>query len=95
MSVRKLFQPLMAIQGVDLVLAGHEHNYERIRPIDGVTHVITGGGGRGTRPVGKASFTAFSMRVAHFVHIEANANTLTLHAIDASGQEFDSMRLTQ
>lgn len=95
LAVRRRFQPVMAELGVDLVFAGHEHNYERILPIDGVTHIITGGGGRGTRPVGSDSFTAFSMRVAHFVHVEADANTLTLHAIDASGQEFDSMRLTQ
>ncbi len=37
--------PLFEDYGVDLVLAGHDHNYQRIGPINGVTYIITGGGG--------------------------------------------------
>ena len=31
--------------GADLVLSGHDHNYQRFPPVGGVTFVVTGGGG--------------------------------------------------
>jgi 3',5'-cyclic AMP phosphodiesterase CpdA len=94
-SIRKTFVPVFREEGVQLVLSGHDHNYERSTLTDGVTYVVTGGGGRGTRKTGSSSFTAFAARVAHFVYVVADANTLTLHAIDATGQDFDSLRLTR
>lgn len=94
-SVRNTLVPVFREKRVDLVLAGHDHDYERTQVIDGVTYVVTGGAGRGTRPMDPSSFTAFAARVAHFVHVVADANTLTLHAIDATGQEFDSLEFTR
>jgi hypothetical protein len=73
------------------VLAGHEHNYERMIPQDGVAYIVTGGGGKGTRPVGVSDFTAYSTETIHFVYGEVTDTELTLHAIDATGKEFDSM----
>ncbi len=92
-SVRRHFVPIFAKHKVNLVLSGHEHNYERTLPIRGVTYVVTGGGGRGTRPVGKSSFTAFSHQVSHFVHITIDDDQLRLVAIDATGAEFDSVAI--
>jgi hypothetical protein len=36
--------------GIDLVLSGHDHDYERIER-DGVTYVVNGAGGNGLRPL--------------------------------------------
>ena len=77
--------------GVQLVLAGHDHNYERMIPQDGTAYVVTGGGGIGTRAVGTSSFTALSDDVIHFVYGEVTGDEMVLHAIDATGREFDSM----
>ena len=49
---------LLVDSGVDLVLAGHEHNYQRWKPIDasrdadsdGVVHIVAGAGGHGVIP---------------------------------------------
>jgi acid phosphatase type 7 len=90
-SLREALAPVLKKHGVQLVLAGHDHNYERMHPQDGVAYVVTGGGGKGTREVGTSSFTAFSEAVIHFVYVEVNAEELVLHAIDATGVEFDSM----
>jgi acid phosphatase type 7 len=90
-SLRSKLAPIAEKYGVQLVLAGHDHNYERMKPQNGVAYVVTGGGGVGTRSVGSSSFTAMSVDVIHFVYVEVGVDELTLHAIDASGQEFDSM----
>jgi hypothetical protein len=90
-TLRNKLAPLLQRHGVQLVLSGHDHNYERMMPQNGVAYVVTGGGGIGTRPVGKSSFTAFSEDVIHFVYVEVGVDDLILHAIDAAGREFDSM----
>jgi 3',5'-cyclic AMP phosphodiesterase CpdA len=90
-GLRNQLAPVVKRHGVQLVLAGHDHDYERILPQDGTTYVVTGGGGRGTYSVGKSSFTAFSDDVIHFVMGEVGPEEMTLHAIDATGREFDSV----
>jgi hypothetical protein len=94
-NVQRHFVPLFAKHKVALVLSGHEHHYERFKPLAGVTYVVSGGGGRGTRPVGRSSFTAFSESVSHFLYVTVRDNVLTGHAIDGTGQEFDSFRITR
>jgi acid phosphatase type 7 len=90
-SLRNALAPVLKRHGVQLVLAGHDHNYERIKPQDGTAYVVTGGGGIGTRSVGTSSFTALSEDVIHFVYVEVFEDELVMHAIDATGREFDSM----
>lgn len=90
-SLRSLIAPIVEKYGVQLVLAGHDHDYERMTPQNGVQYVVTGGGGKGTRQVSSSGFTAFSVDVIHFVLIEVTSDKLTLHAIDATGNEFDSV----
>lgn len=87
---RSYFVPVMNKHGVQLVLNGHDHDYERTKPIAGTTYVVTGGGGRSTRPVGASDFTAFSDDVLHFTEVEVGQNDLIVHAIDGTGREFDS-----
>lgn len=92
-SFQRHFVPILEQHEVALVLTGHDHNYERIKPLQGVTYLVTGGGGRGTRSVGSSSNTAFSEEVLHFVWGRVDGDTLTLHAIDATGREFDSAKI--
>ena len=88
---RQLFGPILEEHRVDLVLSGHDHDYERIAPQNGVHYLVTGGGGRGTRPVGTSEFTEFSEAVLHFVYVEIEGDRLLLHAIDGAGTEFDQL----
>ena len=41
----------LAAGGVDVVLAGHDHHYERFAPIDGVRSFVVGTGGRSHNPL--------------------------------------------
>jgi hypothetical protein len=90
-SLRKALEPVLEKHGVQLVLAGHDHNYERVTPQRGVQHVVTGGGGKGTRQVRRSSFTEVADAVIHFVTVDVGVDELVVHAIDAAGNEFDSV----
>jgi acid phosphatase type 7 len=93
MNVRNLFGPILERHGVNLVLAGHDHDYERMIPQNGVQYVVSGGGGHDLRGVGESDFTAFSATVLHFVAITVEPNQMIVHAIDATGSEFDSVAI--
>jgi len=43
-EVQREWVRLFQRSGVDLVLNGHDHDYQRFAPIGGVTYVVTGGG---------------------------------------------------
>ena len=90
-KLRKLIAPILEKHGVQLVLSGHDHHYERTLPQRGTAYVVTGGGGRGTYHVNESRFTAFADSVIHFLVVEVGTEQLVLHAIDATGVEFDSM----
>ncbi len=90
-AFRRVFGPVLEQHRVPLVLNGHEHDYERSKPQNGVTYVVTGGGGHSSRPVGSSSFTAFAEGVLHFVYVDISGDRLLLHAIDGVGREFDQL----
>lgn len=94
-DVHRYFVPLFEKYGVQLVIAGHDHHYERINEINGVTYLVTGAGGRGTRSVGSSWFTAFAEQVTHFTHVVIDGDEMILRAIDATGQVFDTARITR
>jgi flavodoxin len=46
LGLREVVEPLFLKYGVNVVLAGHEHFYERIKPQKGIHYFITGAGGK-------------------------------------------------
>jgi hypothetical protein len=87
------YVPLFEKYTVDLVFTGHDHDYERTQPINGITYVVTGGGGTDLRPVGKSTFTAFSQSIHHIIKAQMIDHTLILSAVDSAGSAFDSVTL--
>ena len=79
-----------------LVLAGHDHSYQRFEN-EGVSYVVTGGGGRALRPLTEcpenhperlAGAEAF-----HFVALHQTETTVDLFAIDVNGDVIDEVSL--
>ena len=79
---------------VPLVLAGHDHDYQRSKPIDGVTYVVSGGAAT-LRPSGQEDFTDVSTSTLHYVDLLVEHDRLTLRAIDQSGMLVDSVELSR
>lgn len=92
-KAREAFSPILQKHDVSLVLNGHDHHYERVNPQGGIPYIVTGGGGAATYPVTPSDFTGFAIEVIHFLYITADDQELVVHAIDASGQEFDQLVL--
>lgn len=83
-KVQRRWVPLFEKYGVDLALAGHDHDYQRSHPIDGVVYVVSGGAAR-LRPTGNAEFTATSASVLHFVALDVYRDRIELTAIGHDG----------
>jgi 3',5'-cyclic AMP phosphodiesterase CpdA len=82
-EIQRQWVPLFEQHDVPLVLAGHDHDYQRSVPIEGVTYLVSGG----------AATLRTSTR--HYVDLLAEGDRLTLRAIDQSGMLFDSVELTR
>lgn len=89
-SLRQALVPLFERYGVDVVFNGHKHNYER-NEVNGVTYVVTGGGGAPLYAMGEREPTqaAFAME-HHFVLVEIVGNHLRATAISVDGEVLDT-----
>lgn len=91
--LRQRFWSLLSFYGVNLVVMGHEHHYQRFARRSGMIHVVSGGGGgRLTRIYSNAS-TVVTRTVHHYLAFEVTKNKLTMRAVDIEGKEFDRIVL--
>lgn len=93
LPVRGAWGDMIQSAHVPLVLAGHDHNYQRFE-ISGKTYIVSGGGSgrlyqvRGRDPNLKASAVA-----THFVLLTFTSTAIQIQAIDISGQVLDDTRI--
>jgi acid phosphatase len=88
-NLRGKIGSLLQRHGVQLYINGHEHNYERSRPIDGITYLVVGGGGASLRPILPTDQSARAISTYSFAEIEAGPKELTVAAWDSKGQLID------
>ena len=88
-ALRERLEPILVSGGVDILFAGHDHNYERSTPQNGIVHVVTGGGAQ-LRSVGESEFTAVSESELHFMLVKASENNMKIQAIDTDGIVIDT-----
>ncbi|MDH3499823.1 MAG: metallophosphoesterase [Acidimicrobiia bacterium] len=83
-DVQEAWVPLFEEYGVDLVLAGHDHDYQRSVPINGITYLVSGAGAR-LRDAGYEDFTAYAESVLHFLDIVVWEDRIEVSAISRDG----------
>jgi len=74
--------PLFEQYHVQLVLAGHSHNYERTNVINGVTYMVDGGGGNGLNAFSGTPPSWSAYRAAEYSYVR-----LTISPSQLSGTE--------
>ena len=92
LSTREVLEPIFVRHGVSVVLTGHEHFYERIKPQKGILHFISGGGGK-LRPkdIMKNPQTAAGFDTdLHFLVMEIDGDDLYFQAVSRTGKTVDS-----
>ncbi len=88
--IRDAIGGLAIRHGVEVVFSGHDHNYERTEPIDGVTYVVSASAGAPARVVKPQGFSAALRTEPHYVLVDVSSTGLTLRAVNLSGDTFDS-----
>ena len=105
LPTRRAIAPLMDGYNVPLVFSGHDHDYQRSRPIrgnrvvergEGTVYVVSGGAGErfGFRGTGSDWFTAYADQVVQYVRVHVDHYDLRLEAVNRDGQVFDSWEMS-
>jgi len=108
LTMRREFVPLFERYGVDLVLTGHDHDYERTRPlwgdavapagVRGITYVVVGSGGASLRGW-NSSQPAWSLvrdNDAHgYLDVRVEDGTLTARFLTPEGRVVDRFTLSK
>ena len=84
--------PVLERHAVDLVLAGHDHHYERTVPLEGITYVVSGGGSKLT-PVRPSGITAAAASVLQYLHVDVVGDRLVARAVRPDGRVVDGFTL--
>jgi predicted phosphodiesterase len=76
---------------VRLVLAGHHHYYDRTKPLDGITYVVSGGGSRKLYPAETPdrSTAAFRAGINHYGLVDVYPDRLDVRVLAVDGEELD------
>lgn len=80
--------PLFEEYGVDLVFSGHDHDYQRSAPINGVVYIVTGAAAK-LRATGSDDFTAVSWSTHNFVDLVVYLDRLEMQAINHDMRAID------
>ena len=91
-GAQEILGPIARRHQVDLVLAGHDHHYERTHPVDGTTYVVSGGGCK-TTSVGHSAFTATAESTLEFLHVDIHGDRLRGRAVRPDGSLADDFEL--
>jgi hypothetical protein len=91
---REYLLPLFEERGVDLVLTGHDHIYERsVR--NGVVYVVTGGAGAPLYEINAIANPdqVVAVRAHHYVTLDIGPEAIDLQAFDIDGRRIDTARI--
>jgi len=92
-ELRQVLEPLFLEYGVQVVFAGHEHVYERVKPQKGITYFIEGAAGelrKGNLTKGTTLIASGYDQDLSFVLVEIVADAMSFQTISRLGTTVDS-----
>ena len=92
MDLRAQLEPLFLKHGVQVVFAGHEHFYERLKPQKGIHYFVNGGGAKlRSGDITKTSMTAVGFDADRsYMLVEIAGDVLTFQTLTRTGKRVDS-----
>lgn len=101
--MRRLYLPLFIETGVDLLVCGHDHNYQKTRPIVQVFaprskkpfwQIVSGGGGAPLYPIRRPEvFLDKSFSTNHYLKVSADKDRMLVVALAPDGKELDRLEI--
>lgn len=89
-KLRKVLEPILVRNHADLYLAGHDHDYERFNPIQGVNYIVSGGGGSFLYDFRQIDLHSLvRIKTIHFLLFSATDTDLWMKAINRYGETVD------
>jgi predicted MPP superfamily phosphohydrolase len=92
-DLRKVLEPLFVQYGVNVVLTGHDHVYERVKPQKGIYYFVSGAAGKlrkgDIRKPSPLTDKAFDQDL-HFMLFEVVDDQMYFQAISRTGETVDS-----
>lgn len=92
-QLREIVEPIFVKHGVNVVLTGHDHFYERIKPQKGIYYFVSGGGGKLREGDVKGSSGLTDKKFdtdLHFMIAEVVGDQLYFQVISRTGETVDS-----
>jgi len=92
-QLREVVEPIFLKYGVDVVLTGHDHVYERIKPQKGIYYFVSGAGGQlrtGDVDTRSGLIEKSYDRDLHFMLFEVAGDQMYFQAISRTGETIDS-----
>ena len=94
-EVRRALEPIVNEYGVQLVLSGHDHQYERSKQIGSAVYVVAGTGCCVDGKDERSDHTAHFESTGGIVVVEASTTRMVLRFVDAEGGVRDSAEIRQ
>jgi predicted phosphodiesterase len=97
-QLREVVEPIFLKYGVDVVLTGHDHIYERTKPQKGIYYFVSGAGGKirsgdvkDRSPLTEKAYD----RDLHFMLFEVAGDQMHFQAITRTGETIDTGVITR
>ena len=79
---------------MNLVLLGHDHVYGRSRKVNGVTYVISGGGGSPLYNTSTDAIMEFCEKRYNYMRVHVSPSVISWVAIDENGETIEEYEIT-
>lgn len=97
-QLREVLEPLFVKHNVSVVMTGHDHFYERIKPQEGIVYFVVGAGGqlrRGDLRNGSPLTASGNDTERSFLVLEVAGDEMHFNAVSSTGEIIDSGIITR